>query len=140
MKIAIAGASGLVGSALIPILQSDGNQITRLVRSSPKAGEIEWHPNQDEVSARSLDGFNIIINLAGENIAGGRWTDPGKGRRDAGKAFDAIQDGHGRQGWIGKAVHQLDRTRRRRKRDQVGDRRPKDSWTIECCLTQSGYQ
>src|SRR5207253_2278683 len=35
MKIAIAGASGLVGSALIPILQSDGNQITRLVRSSP---------------------------------------------------------------------------------------------------------
>ena len=78
MKIAIAGASGLVGSALIPILQSDGNQITRLVRSSPKAGEIEWHPNQDEVSARSLDGFNIIINLAGENIAGGRWTDEQK--------------------------------------------------------------
>ena len=75
MKIAIAGASGLIGSALIPILQSDGNQITRLVRSSPKAGEIEWHPNQDEVSSRSLEGFDVIINLAGENIAGGRWTD-----------------------------------------------------------------
>src|SRR5205814_6224009 len=78
MKIAIAGASGLIGSALIPILQSDGNQITRLVRSSPKAGEIEWHPNQDEVSARSLDGFEITINLAGENIARGRWTDEQK--------------------------------------------------------------
>ena len=48
MKIAIAGGSGLVGSALIPILQSDGNQITRLVRSAPKPGEIEWHPNQDK--------------------------------------------------------------------------------------------
>ena len=78
MKIAIAGASGLVGSALIPILQSDGNQITRLVRSSPKAGEIEWHPNQDEVSTQSLQGFDVIINLAGENIAGGRWTDEQK--------------------------------------------------------------
>jgi len=78
MKIAIAGASGLVGSALIPILQSEGNQITRLVRSSPKPGEIEWHPNQDAVNAASLEGFETIINLAGENIAGGRWTDDQK--------------------------------------------------------------
>lgn len=78
MKIAIAGSSGLVGSALIPILQSDGSQITRLVRSSPKPGEIEWHPNQDKVSALSLEGFEAIINLAGENIAGGRWTDDQK--------------------------------------------------------------
>src|SRR5256885_15791617 len=78
MKIAIAGASGLVGSALVPILQSDGNQIIRLVRSSPKAGEIEWHPNQDQLSAQSLEGFELIINLAGENIAGGRWTDEQK--------------------------------------------------------------
>src|SRR2546423_1692226 len=75
MKFAIAGASGLVGSALIPILQNDGNQITRLVRASPKAGEIEWHPNQDVMKAESLKGFDVIINLAGENIAGGRWTD-----------------------------------------------------------------
>ena len=78
MKVAIAGASGLVGSALIPVLKKLGGQITRLVRSDPKAGEIEWHPNQDEVSSRSLEGFEVIINLAGENIAGGRWTDDQK--------------------------------------------------------------
>lgn len=75
MKVAIAGASGLVGSALIPVLKKLGGQITRLVRSDPKAGDIEWHPNQDEVSSRSLEGFDVIINLAGENLAGGRWTD-----------------------------------------------------------------
>ncbi len=75
MKVAIAGASGLVGSALIPVLKKLGGQITRLVRSDPKAGEIVWHPNQDEVSSRSLEGFDVIINLAGENLAGGRWTD-----------------------------------------------------------------
>jgi uncharacterized protein len=78
MKIAIAGASGLVGSALIPSLVQDGAAITRLVRSTPKPGEIEWHPNQDHLNVESLEGFDVIINLAGENIAGGRWTDEQK--------------------------------------------------------------
>jgi uncharacterized protein len=78
MKIAIAGASGLVGSALIPVLARDDSAITRLVRHAPKPGEIEWHPNQDQVSTQNLDGFDVIINLAGENLAGGRWTDEHK--------------------------------------------------------------
>jgi uncharacterized protein (TIGR01777 family) len=78
MKVAIAGSSGLLGSALIPVLKKDGAQVTRLVRSSPKAGEIEWHPNQDELSAQKLDGFEVVINLAGENIAAGRWSDDQK--------------------------------------------------------------
>src|SRR4051794_23005220 len=78
MNVAIAGASGLVGSALTTILLRDGAQITRLVRSKPKAGEIEWHPNQDEVSPKTLEGFDVIVNLAGENIAAGRWSDDQK--------------------------------------------------------------
>jgi len=75
MKIAIAGASGLVGSALVPALAAEDAAITRLVRSAPKSGEIEWHPNQDQVSSELLEGFDVIVNLAGENVAGGRWTD-----------------------------------------------------------------
>jgi hypothetical protein len=78
MKIAITGASGLVGSALIPPLEDEGSEVTRLVRDSPKAGEIEWHPNQDQLEPRKLDGFEAIINLAGESIAEGRWTDEKK--------------------------------------------------------------
>jgi uncharacterized protein (TIGR01777 family) len=78
MKIAIAGASGLVGSALIPALTADGAAVTRLVRNAPKAGEIEWHPNQIELDPQALEGFDVIVNLAGENIAGGRWTDEQK--------------------------------------------------------------
>jgi uncharacterized protein (TIGR01777 family) len=78
MKIAIAGASGLVGSTLVPALVAEGAAVTRLVRGAPKSGEIEWHPNQDQLSSQSLAGFDIIINLAGENIAGGRWTDEHK--------------------------------------------------------------
>lgn len=78
MKIAIAGASGLVGSALTPVLEREGGKIARLVRTSPKSGEIEWHPNQDSIEPAKLEGFDVIINLAGENIAGGRWTDEQK--------------------------------------------------------------
>jgi uncharacterized protein len=78
MRIAISGASGLVGTALIPALEAQGHEVTRLVRTAPRTGEIEWHPNQDEVSPTKLEGFDVIINLAGENIAGGRWTDEQK--------------------------------------------------------------
>lgn len=74
MKVLIAGASGLVGSALIPSLEREGAQVTRLVRSSAGAGEIEWHPNNDQIDGAALEGFDALINLAGENIAG-RWTD-----------------------------------------------------------------
>lgn len=78
MKVLVAGASGLVGSALIPTLEADGAEVTRLVRSFARTGEIEWHPNQDEIDASRLKGFDAVINLAGENIAAGRWTDDQK--------------------------------------------------------------
>jgi uncharacterized protein (TIGR01777 family) len=78
MKILIAGASGLVGSALIPPLEADGAEVTRLVRSTPKPGEIEWHPNQDSMDPARLEGFDAVINLAGENVAAGRWTEDQK--------------------------------------------------------------
>jgi len=78
MKVLIAGAGGLVGSALIPALEAEGSEVTRLVRSSAGAGEIEWHPNNDQIDATKLEGFDAIINFAGENIAGGRWTDEQK--------------------------------------------------------------
>ena len=78
MKVLIAGASGLIGSALIPALEAEGAEVTRLVRSFARAGEIEWHPNQDQIDASRLKAFDAVINLAGENIAAGRWTDDQK--------------------------------------------------------------
>jgi uncharacterized protein (TIGR01777 family) len=80
MKVVIAGASGLVGSALIPALQAEGAEITRLVRTSARAGEIEWHPTSDQIDSPRLEGFDAVINLAGENIAEGRWTEETKRR------------------------------------------------------------
>lgn len=77
-KVLMAGASGLVGSALIPVLEAEGAKVTRMVRSPAHAGEIEWHPNQDELGTAQLEGFDAVINLAGESIAEGRWTEEQK--------------------------------------------------------------
>src|SRR6266550_1494472 len=77
MKILVSGSHGLVGEALISSFGSK-REVFRLVRSTPRAGEIEWHPNNDQIDATKLEGFDAIVNLAGENIAAGRWTDEQK--------------------------------------------------------------
>ncbi len=75
MKIVIAGSSGLVGSALIPVLRSQGHEILRLVRSEPKASdEIQWNPARRELGLSGIEGVDAIVNLAGENVSAGRWT------------------------------------------------------------------
>lgn len=78
MRVLIAGASGLVGSALVPALESEGAAVTRLVRTPARTGEIEWHPNNDQLDPSQLEGFDAVIHLGGENIAAGRWTDDQK--------------------------------------------------------------
>ncbi|HUR57888.1 MAG TPA: TIGR01777 family oxidoreductase, partial [Opitutaceae bacterium] len=76
MRIVVVGASGLIGRALVPFLQTQGHEVIRLVRGRRAAGvnEIGWDPNRRELDSVSLDGVDAIINLAGENVAGGRWT------------------------------------------------------------------
>jgi hypothetical protein len=78
MRVLIAGASGLVGSALVPALETEGTEVTRLVRTPARSGEIEWHPNNDQLDPSQLEGFDAVIHLGGENIAAGRWTDDQK--------------------------------------------------------------
>src|SRR3954471_11242032 len=74
MNVLISGASGLVGSALIPALVSRGARVIRLVRHPVEAcsPEIEWHPGS-RLDPETLEGFDAVIHLAGENIFG-RWT------------------------------------------------------------------
>ena len=73
MKILVTGASGLIGSALVPSLTGAGHSVTRLVRSKPRPGEIRWDPLGGDIDKPGLEGQEAVIHLAGENIAG-RWT------------------------------------------------------------------
>jgi uncharacterized protein (TIGR01777 family) len=79
-KVLITGASGLVGSALVSKLKAEGAEVTRLVRAAAKSGEVEWHPDRGSIDAPALEGFDAVINLAGDGIANGRWTEEKKRR------------------------------------------------------------
>ncbi len=79
MKVAITGSSGLVGSALVPFLTTGGHEVVRLVRRAPKAkDEVRWDPEAGAIDASALEGVDAVVNLSGESIADGRWTEARK--------------------------------------------------------------
>ena len=78
MKILVSGSHGLVGKALTTSLVNAGHEIVSLVRQSANDSEIEWHPNQGKINGQQLEGFDVVVHLAGESIASGRWTEEKK--------------------------------------------------------------
>lgn len=74
-KIVLAGASGFVGTALEAFLTTAGHEVVRLVRREPRAlHERMWDPARGILDPGTFEGAHVLINLAGENIAAGRWT------------------------------------------------------------------
>jgi uncharacterized protein (TIGR01777 family) len=75
--VAISGASGLVGSALAAHLTASGHRVVRLVRHEPRAerDEIGFDPVQGRIEAEKLKTVDVIVHLAGENVAAGRWNE-----------------------------------------------------------------
>jgi uncharacterized protein (TIGR01777 family) len=74
MKIVISGASGLIGTQLVAKLSSSGHEVIRLVRRSPKAGEIQWNPKSGTLDAAALEGTDAVIHLSGAGIGDKRWS------------------------------------------------------------------
>ncbi len=74
LVVAISGASGLIGSALAALLTSGGHRVVRLVRRPPRAGEIQWDPDAGQLAPDALAGVDAVVHLAGESIAGSRWS------------------------------------------------------------------
>jgi uncharacterized protein (TIGR01777 family) len=75
MRIAITGASGLLGSALAPALGEDGHSVVRLVRREARdPGEIGWDPAAHRLDPTALDDVDAVVHLAGANIGGRRWS------------------------------------------------------------------
>jgi uncharacterized protein len=78
MRVAVTGASGLVGSALVESLEGDGHEVLALVRREPAAGEVRWDPAAGQIDAAPLEGLDAVVHLAGAGIADRRWTDDRK--------------------------------------------------------------
>lgn len=75
MRVVVTGASGLIGSALVPALVTAGHQVVRMVRRPPRApDERLWAPDQDRLDPAALEDADAVVHLAGESIASGRWT------------------------------------------------------------------
>ncbi len=76
MRILVSGSSGLVGSALLPVLSAEGHTVARLTRPGkpPDPGNVRWDSARGRIDASALEGFDAVVHLAGENIASGRWT------------------------------------------------------------------
>jgi uncharacterized protein len=78
MKVAVTGASGLIGSALTASLRESGDQVVTLVRRTPaSATEVAWDPlaPMGGLAPGALDGTDAVVHLAGAGVADRRWTD-----------------------------------------------------------------
>jgi uncharacterized protein (TIGR01777 family) len=74
-RIAISGASGLVGKPLCARLEAHGWSVRRLVRgASAGPDDIAWDPARGTLDAAGLEGLDAVVHLAGENLSAGRWT------------------------------------------------------------------
>ena len=74
-RIAITGASGLVGSALQKRLRADGHEVIPVVRRTPTDAEIGWSIDEQRIDTGAFDGIDAVVHLAGAGIGGWRWTD-----------------------------------------------------------------
>ncbi|MGE2688714.1 TIGR01777 family oxidoreductase [Mycolicibacterium pulveris] len=73
--IAIAGSSGLIGTALVYALRATDHRVLRIVRRAPSnADEVFWNPDTGEFDAGTLTGVDAVVNLCGVNIGAKRWS------------------------------------------------------------------
>ncbi|MET9698190.1 TIGR01777 family oxidoreductase [Streptomyces sp. NPDC006529] len=75
MRIVVTGSAGLIGSALVRSLRTDGHDIVRLVRRAPAAAdEAEWDPRRGYVAPGTLTGADAVVHLAGAGVGDHRWS------------------------------------------------------------------
>lgn len=72
--VAVTGASGFLGSALLPALRTAGWTPRAVVRGTAGPGEVLWNPAGGTLDHAALEGVDAAVHLAGESIAAGRWT------------------------------------------------------------------
>jgi uncharacterized protein len=74
-RVAISGASGLIGSALSTFLRARGDDVVHLVRRAPRtSSEVGWDPRSRTLAPGDLSGLTAVVHLAGAGVADHRWT------------------------------------------------------------------
>jgi uncharacterized protein len=80
LDVLVSGATGLIGSALVPALRDGGHLVRRLTRSGGSSDDaVAWEPSAGTIDVAGLEGVDAIVHLAGESVMG-RWTSAKKAR------------------------------------------------------------
>jgi len=80
VRVLISGSHGFIGSHVVLALRNKGHEVIRLVRTKGKDKDtIYWDPQTGDLEKKDFEGFDAVIHLAGENLAG-RWTKKKKQR------------------------------------------------------------
>ena len=75
MVVAIAGSSGLIGSALTTALRTADHRVIRIVRRRPSnADEVFWDPDTGDFDVGELAGVDVVVNLCGVGVGAKRWS------------------------------------------------------------------
>jgi uncharacterized protein len=76
MIVAVSGASGMIGRALVEALEAHGHLVRRLVRRELRDSDLEiaWDPAAGKIDAAELNGIDAVVHLAGESLAAHRWS------------------------------------------------------------------
>jgi uncharacterized protein (TIGR01777 family) len=75
MRVAVAGATGMLGAALVDEMRRDGDDVVRLIRGgTDSADTIGWDPSYGKIRPDALKGFDAVVNLYGTGLGGKRWT------------------------------------------------------------------
>ena len=74
-RVAITGASGLIGGELSAFLSERGDEVLHLVRRPARtSAEISWDPAEQTLDPASLEGVDAVVHLAGAGVADRRWS------------------------------------------------------------------
>lgn len=74
MNVLVSGSGGLIGTALVRSLESDGDRVLRLVRGQPSGHDVAWDPTAGTIDRAALEGVEAAVHLAGAPIGAKRWT------------------------------------------------------------------
>jgi len=74
MRIALTGATGLLGTSLAPSLRSEGHEVVPIVRRRAEGNEITWNPEEGTIDAEKLHGVDAVVHLAGAGVGDHRWS------------------------------------------------------------------
>lgn len=74
MTVLITGATGMIGSALEVFLRMRGHRVRRVTRHPSRESDVHWDPDKGKLELGPDSAIDAVVHLAGENIAGGRWS------------------------------------------------------------------